>query len=78
MESIKSGETTMLESTDNPVEAIKMAIKREIAAHDFYMKHAKLFKNEATRKMFEALAAEEIKHKERLEAELDDNYMYEM
>ena len=68
----------MVDATDDPVEAIRLAIKREEAAYDFYMKHAKVFKNEATRKMFEALANEEIKHKERLLAELDNNYMYEM
>ncbi len=68
----------MLDAADDPVEAIRLAIKREEGAYEFYMKHAKLFKNEATRKMFEALAAEEIKHKERLVAELDNNYLTEM
>jgi rubrerythrin len=68
----------MLDVTDDPVEALKLAVKREEAAYEFYSRHAKLFKNEATRKMFEALAQEEIKHKERLLAELDNNYLYEM
>lgn len=68
----------MVDATDDPVEAIRLAIKREEAAYEFYMRHSKVFKNDATRKMFEALAAEEIKHKERLVAELDNNYMYEM
>lgn len=68
----------MIDATDDPIEAIRLAIKREEGAYEFYMKHARVFKNEATRKMFEALAAEEIKHKERLVAELDNNYLYEM
>jgi len=68
----------MIDATDDPVEAIRLAIKREEGAYEFYMKHARIFKNEATRKMFEALAAEEIKHKERLMAELDNKYLYEM
>jgi rubrerythrin len=68
----------MVDKADNPVDAIRLAIKREEAAYDFYMRHAKLFENEATRKMFEALAKEEIKHKERLLAELDENYLTEM
>ncbi len=68
----------MLDATDDPVEAIRLAIKREEGAYEFYMRHAKVFKNDATRKMFEALAAEEIKHKERLVAELDNNYLTEM
>jgi rubrerythrin len=68
----------MVDRTDDPVEALRLAIKREEAAYDFYMRHAQVFENEATRKMFEALAQEEIKHKERLLAELDDNYLTEM
>jgi rubrerythrin len=68
----------MLDMTDDPVEALQLAIKREEAAYEFYMKHARVFKNDATRKMFETLAAEEIKHKERLQAELDDHYLTEM
>lgn len=68
----------MIDATDDPIEALQMAIKREEAAHQFYQKHAQLFKNEATRRMFEALANEEIKHKERLQQELDDHYLTEM
>lgn len=68
----------MIDSTDDPIEAIQLAIKREEAAYQFYMKHSKIFKNEATRKMFERLANEEILHKEKLQKELDDNYQYEM
>ena len=68
----------MVDMTDDPVDAIRLAIKREEAAHEFYLKYSKVFKNEATRKMFEALAEEEIKHKERLQEELDNNYMTEM
>ncbi len=68
----------MIDATDDPIEALHLAIKREEAAYNFYVKHAQLFKNEATRKMFEALANEEIKHKERLQQELDDNYLTEM
>jgi len=68
----------MLDSTDDPVEALQLAIKREEAAYQFYKKHASLFKNEATKQMFEMLAEEEIKHKEKLQAELDDYYMSEM
>lgn len=64
--------------TDDPIEALELAIKREEAAYEFYKKYAKVFKNEATREMFEALAAEEIKHKEKLQAELDDHYLTEM
>jgi rubrerythrin len=72
------GDNNVADFTDDPVEAIRFAIKREEAAYEFYMQYAKVFKNEATRKMFESLAEEEIKHKERLLAELDDHYLTEM
>lgn len=68
----------MLDSTDDPIEALELAIKREEAAYQFYKKHAEIFKNEATKQMFERLAEEEIKHKKRLQQELDDNYFTEM
>jgi len=68
----------MVDATDDPVEALELAIRREEAAYEFYMRHARVFKNEATRQMFEMLAKEEIKHKERLQQELDDHYLSEM
>ncbi|MFH1699318.1 MAG: ferritin family protein [Candidatus Zixiibacteriota bacterium] len=68
----------MVDSTTDPITAIEMAIKREEAAYEFYMRHSKIFENEATQKMFVKLAEEEIKHKERLQQELDDNYYTEM
>lgn len=68
----------MVHPADDPIEALELAIKREEAAYEFYSKYAQVFTNAATRKMFEALAQEELKHKERLLAELDTNYRYEM
>ena len=68
----------MIDKTTNPLEAIRIAIQREQEAHDFYNNHARLFENEATREMFEFLAKEELKHKTRLQEELDKNYLYEM
>ncbi len=68
----------MLDKTTDPQEAIRIAMKREREAHDFYKNHAELFENEATREMFLFLAEEELKHEERLQKELDDNYLYEM
>ncbi len=68
----------MIDETTDPQEAIEIAIKREREAHDFYAKHAKLFENEATRKMFEFLAGEEKKHEIKLQEELDNFVMPEM
>ncbi|MEP0829476.1 MAG: ferritin family protein [Candidatus Zixiibacteriota bacterium] len=68
----------MIDKTTDPQEAIRIAIQREQEAYDFYHEHARLFENEATREMFEFLAKEELKHKARLQEELDKNYLYEM
>jgi rubrerythrin len=68
----------MIDKTSDPLEAIKIAIRREQEAHDFYKEHADLFENEATKKMFMFLAVEEMKHKIKLQDELDKNYLYEM
>jgi rubrerythrin len=68
----------MIDRTTDPLEAIKIAMKREQEAFDFYNEHAKLFENEGTREMFLFLAKEEAKHKAKLQEELDKNYLYEM
>jgi rubrerythrin len=68
----------MLDKTTDPLEAIKIALKREQEAFDFYNNHAHLFENEGTREMFLYLAKEEKKHKDKLQEELDKNYLYEM
>ena len=68
----------MIDKTSDPLEAIKIAIQREQEAQDFYFNHAKLFENEATKEMFLFLAVEEEKHRDKLQAELDKNYLYEM
>lgn len=68
----------MIDKTTDPQEAIRIAIKREHEAHEFYKNHADLFENKATKEMFLFLAKEEKKHEERLQAELDENLHYEM
>ena len=68
----------MIDKTTDPLEAIKIAIRREREAYEFYKNHAELFDNDATREMFMFLAEEERKHEEKLQKELDENYLYEM
>lgn len=68
----------MIDKTTDPLEAIKIAIQREREAYEFYENHAQLFENDATREMFLFLANEERKHEEKLQKELDENYLYEM
>jgi len=68
----------MLDKTTDPQEALRLAIKREQAAYEFYKHHADIFENDATKEMFNHLAEEEIKHRERLQDELDKYVHYEM
>ena len=46
-----------------------MAIQREQDAYDFYMRMAETTSDASAKALFEELAAEETKHKQRLEAE---------
>jgi rubrerythrin len=75
---VLEGVRTMIDKTTNPKEAIEIAIKREHEAYEFYKNHAKLFEDEGTKQMFMFLAAEEKRHEEKLQQELDDHYQYEM
>jgi len=68
----------MIDKTTDPREAIRIAIKREHEAYEFYKNHTDLFENAATKEMFLFLAEEEKKHEEKLQAELDENLHYEM
>ena len=68
----------MLDKTTDPQEALRLAISREQAAYEFYKHHADIFEDKATREMFNHLAEEETKHRERLQDELDKYVHYEM
>lgn len=68
----------MIDQTTTPEEAIRIAIEREKAAHEFYSKAAKIAKYPGTKEMFESLAREELKHRRMLEEELNKDYYREM
>ena len=51
---------------------LRLAMKREEKAHNFYMDFGKQAKKEEHKKLFEVLAQEEAKHKLKLETMLDD------
>ena len=51
---------------------LRLAMKREEKAHNFYMDFGKQASKEEHRKLFEFLAQEEAKHKLKLETMLDD------
>jgi len=52
-----------------PGEALQLAMKREKAANDFYMKCASTVGDPGVKKLFEFLAREESKHFELIEKE---------
>jgi rubrerythrin len=68
----------MIDESTTPEEAIRMAMQREKAAHEFYAKAAKIAKYPGTKQMFESLAKEELKHSRILEEELNKDYFKEM
>ncbi|HEX7343716.1 MAG TPA: ferritin family protein [bacterium] len=68
----------MVDASTNPLEALQMALKREIAAEEFYLNAAKSAEETSSRKMFEFLAAEERKHQRIIQDEIDKNFLKEM
>ena len=68
----------MIDEFTTPQEAIRIAMEREKAAHEFYSKAAKIAKYPGTKEMFESLAKEELRHRQRLEEELNKDYYREM
>jgi len=68
----------MIDESTTPEEAIRVAMQREKAAHEFYSKAAKIAKYPGTKQMFESLAIEELKHFRILEEELNKDYFKEM
>ena len=68
----------MVDASTNPLEALQMALKREVAAEEFYLKAAKGAEEASARKMFEFLAAEERKHQRIIQDEIDRNFLKEM
>ncbi len=58
-------------------DALILAMKKEKAAYKLYLDLAALAQEEATKKLFLALAGEEAKHKLRFEIEYDDRILKE-
>ncbi len=65
----------MIDETTTPQEAILFAIEREKDAHKFYIQAAKIARYPGTRQMFEEMAKEELKHLQRLQDEMNMEYM---
>lgn len=61
-----------------PLEALQLALKREVAAEDFYQRAADTLKDESASQMFQFLAKEEKKHQQIIQDEIDKNFLKEM
>ncbi len=61
----------MIRELEEQLEALVIAVPKEEAAHDFYLKLANSTKHEGTRKMFLQLAEQEEGHKRSLEQVVD-------
>ncbi len=68
----------MIDETTTPQEAILIAMEREKEAHAFYVRAMKIARYPGTRQMFEEMAKEELKHLQRLQDELNKEYMKEV
>ncbi|MBU0493301.1 MAG: hypothetical protein KKA73_00460 [Chloroflexi bacterium] len=68
----------MAESVLRLQDGWRLAIEREIEAQAFYKQLAALAQDEATKKLFEYLAGEEVKHQERLRREYENYFETEM
>ncbi|HBZ00126.1 MAG TPA: hypothetical protein DEO84_02290 [candidate division Zixibacteria bacterium] len=62
----------------SPAEAVRMALVQEMKARKFYEECAKVVNHPGAKKMFEFLAAEERKHEDLIQKELDRSFMTEM
>ncbi len=58
-------------------EALRVAIQREIGAHQLYLYLASNAQREDSKQLFDRLALEEQKHKSRLEALYDEDFLIE-
>jgi rubrerythrin len=68
----------MMEASLNPLEALQLALKREVAAEQFYLHAAQVAEEESSRQMYQFLAAEERKHQRIIQDEIDKNFLKEM
>jgi rubrerythrin len=68
----------MAESVLKLQDGWRIAIEREVEAHAFYMQLASLAEDETTKKLFEFLAGEEVKHQDRLRREYENYFQTDM
>jgi len=62
----------LIKELEERLEALVIAIPKEIAAHQFYLDLAHSTKHDGTRKMFLQLAEQELGHKRSLEKVMEE------
>ncbi len=65
-------------SNTSPAEAARVALQQETKARKFYEDCARMVRHPGAKKMFEFLAAEERKHEDLIQREIDTSFMQEM
>lgn len=67
-----------LRSDSSPQEVLQVAMKREQASHEFYKALSEQTTHSTFKTVFDALAKEELDHKNRLERAYEDQFLPEM
>ncbi|HUU50431.1 MAG TPA: ferritin family protein [Nitrospinota bacterium] len=68
----------MIDKDTAPLDALKIAFKRECETYDIYKKAAELVDAPGAREMFQFLAEEEEKHKRLIQQEMEKEIYKEM
>lgn len=68
----------MIDKDTTPLDALKIAFKRECETYDIYKKAAELVDAPSAREMFQFLAEEEEKHKRLIQQEMEKEIYKEM
>lgn len=74
----ESGYELKVGPNTTPAEAARIALNQEVKARKFYEECARIMTDPGARKMFEFLAAEERKHEDLIQREIDSAFMQEM
>lgn len=66
------GDRQKIKELKRKIEALVIAIPRELEAYEFYLERAEEYEEAASREMFHYLAKQELAHKDALERILTD------
>lgn len=62
----------------SPLEALHIALENEKKSYEFYREAACKIQDTGTKKMFEFLAKEEVRHQQMIQDEMDKGFYREM